>query len=431
MRQTSCARSTTLSPSTGRTGGRMKAKAPLHAPAASTTRSARMRSPLASTAACGSTPPTVAPSRSRTPRCAQEASSAAVSASVRTPAAAAGGRPRALGGEAGLGARSASASSSSHAQPATRRALAGRLDEALAGRPDAQLAAALEARVEPGLLGQLRLPAGPSAIAAALKAPRPPAHSWGSVGERIPAAAQVAPRPGAAALEHGHPRSARRQLARDGARSPPLPPPRSPCLHLYPLRVSTPGRAAPATLFDPAARERPVHLRDLDEDGIVTLGYALDDASRSPRRSPPGARGRSSEESPEVGRGARRAAAPRRGVSYFKTAAPAAVALEAGRPGPAGAALLEALVLARASVSLPTRTGCRRCRARGSRAIPPPPPPQALAAPARARSSRSAAARTRSSRSRGSAAPAVTSRCSRSATRRRSRRPPRSPVCRG
>jgi hypothetical protein len=107
--------------------------------------------------------------------------------------------------------------------------------------------------------------------------------------------------------------------------------------------VSTPA-GQPTLRFDPAAYETFRFLAaDLDEHGVVRLSYALDDGYRF-------------EETVELPVPGPLSAQTRRsvaglvsllhlvaGVSYFKTAAPPAVALDAGLPGPAGAALLEAL----------------------------------------------------------------------------------------
>jgi hypothetical protein len=96
--------------------------------------------------------------------------------------------------------------------------------------------------------------------------------------------------------------------------------------------------------FDPAAYERFRFTEaTLDEHGVATLAYALDDGPRFEETIAIPVPGPLSDE-------ARRSVSKLvallhlvAGVSYFKTAAPPAVALEAGVPGPAGAALLEAL----------------------------------------------------------------------------------------
>lgn len=100
----------------------------------------------------------------------------------------------------------------------------------------------------------------------------------------------------------------------------------------------------PAARFDPATFESLRFVaREIDDDGLVTLRYALDDQIEFVERF-------------ELPAGTRVGAAERArvdgllsllhwvaGVSYFKTAVPRVVRCETGAPPPASAALLEAL----------------------------------------------------------------------------------------
>ncbi|MDW5596212.1 hypothetical protein VSS74_17825, partial [Conexibacter stalactiti] len=98
--------------------------------------------------------------------------------------------------------------------------------------------------------------------------------------------------------------------------------------------------------FDPASFERFRFTgRELSDDGVVTLGYALDERIEF-----------SETFTLPLPEGRRVSAADRArvdgllsllhwvaGVSYFKTAVPPAVVIEGAAPGPDAAALLEAL----------------------------------------------------------------------------------------
>jgi hypothetical protein len=107
--------------------------------------------------------------------------------------------------------------------------------------------------------------------------------------------------------------------------------------------VSTPARE-PLLRFDPAAHERFRFVSaNLDEDGVVALRYALDDDLAFTETIEIPVPGPLSEATRRSVAGLVSLLHLVAGVSYFKTAAPPAVSLESGLPGPAGAALLEAL----------------------------------------------------------------------------------------
>ena len=104
------------------------------------------------------------------------------------------------------------------------------------------------------------------------------------------------------------------------------------------------GASEPTVAFDPAAfRSFRFLSRELDATGAVTLRYALDDSVEFAERI--------ELPVPEDFDGDRSGALDGllsllhwvAGVSYFKTALPPQVSCEAGAPGPATAALLEAL----------------------------------------------------------------------------------------
>ncbi len=140
------------------------------------------------------------------------------------------------------------------------------------------------------------------------------------------------------------------------------------------------GAKQPPAVFDPAAFESFRFLsRELDERGVVTLRYALDDGPQFLERItvPP----------PEALEAERRASVEGllsllhwvAGVSYFKAALPATVRCESGDPGPAAAALLEALY----SEGLGELAYVNRLEAlprprfpRAAGASPPPPAPR-------------------------------------------------------
>lgn len=103
------------------------------------------------------------------------------------------------------------------------------------------------------------------------------------------------------------------------------------------------GAKHPPAVFDPAAFARFRFLaRELDASGGVTLRYALDDLEFTERIVLP---------MPATPDPARRASVEGllsllhwvAGVSYFKAALPHTISCESGTPGPAAAALLEAL----------------------------------------------------------------------------------------
>jgi hypothetical protein len=107
--------------------------------------------------------------------------------------------------------------------------------------------------------------------------------------------------------------------------------------------MSTPARE-PTLRFDPAAYETfRFRAAELDERGVVTLSYTLDDGYLFKETIEIPVPGPLSEETRRSVAGLVSLLHLVAGVSYFKTAAPPVVALESGLPGPAGAALLEAL----------------------------------------------------------------------------------------
>ena len=106
----------------------------------------------------------------------------------------------------------------------------------------------------------------------------------------------------------------------------------------------TTDAAQPTERFDPAAFATfRFTTRTLSDDGVVTLGYALDDAIAFEERFtlPAGTRVTDADRARVDGLLALLHWVT--GVSYFKTAAPPRVALDGPHPGPAAAALLEAL----------------------------------------------------------------------------------------
>src|ERR1700739_3929693 len=103
------------------------------------------------------------------------------------------------------------------------------------------------------------------------------------------------------------------------------------------------GAKQPPAVFDPAAVATFRFLaRELDASGGVTLRYALDELEFTERIALP---------MPDTPDPERRAAVEGllsllpwvAGVSYFKAALPSEISCESGLPGPAAAALLEAL----------------------------------------------------------------------------------------
>jgi UDP-N-acetyl-alpha-D-muramoyl-L-alanyl-L-glutamate epimerase len=104
------------------------------------------------------------------------------------------------------------------------------------------------------------------------------------------------------------------------------------------------GAKQPPAVFDPAAFASFRFLgRELDEGGVLTLRYALDDGLEFSERlvlpMPP----RLEERRRASVEGLLSLLHWVAGVSYFKTAAPPHVACERGAPPPATAALLDAL----------------------------------------------------------------------------------------
>ncbi len=104
------------------------------------------------------------------------------------------------------------------------------------------------------------------------------------------------------------------------------------------------GATQPPVVFDPGSFDTFRFVsRELGEDGVVTLAYALDDGPaftervRLPLAGPLGEQQRASAD------GLLSLLHWVAGVSYFKTALPGTVRCESGVPGPAAAALLDAL----------------------------------------------------------------------------------------
>jgi hypothetical protein len=104
------------------------------------------------------------------------------------------------------------------------------------------------------------------------------------------------------------------------------------------------GAKQPPAAFDPSAFASFRFLgRGLDDAGEVTLRYALDDGPEFTERIVLPMPERLDEQRRGAVEGLLSLLHWVAGVSYFKTALPAAVSCESGLPGPAAAALLEAL----------------------------------------------------------------------------------------
>ena len=155
----------------------------------------------------------------------------------------------------------------------------------------------------------------------------------------------------------------------------------------------------PVTPFDPATFESLRFVaREIDDDGHVTLRYALDEKLEFVERFelPPGTRVEAADRARIDGLLALLHWVA--GVSYYKTAVPPDRRCETGAPPPATAALLEALYSEGLGEFAVVEWARPRCRARASPSRPAQPAPRARHGPLRACSSPSAAARTRTSR---------------------------------